>query len=118
VLDLEVTNGLDASALTAWAQTWLTQVTAATGVKPIIYTNPTFWSTSMANTDSFARNGYRLWVANWTTAGQPTLPADGWGGLGWTLWQHSSTGRVPGISGNVDLDRFNGTSLPGSLFVP
>jgi GH25 family lysozyme M1 (1,4-beta-N-acetylmuramidase) len=118
VLDLEVTNGLDASALTAWAQTWLTQVTAATGVKPIIYTNRSFWSTSMANTDWFARNGYRLWIANWTTAGQPTLPAGSWGGLGWTLWQHSSTGRVPGISGNVDLDRFNGTSLPGSLFVP
>jgi hypothetical protein len=25
---------------------------------------------------------------------------------------------VPGISGAVDLDRFNGSSLPASLFVP
>ena len=118
VLDLEVSNGLDASALTTWAQTWLANVTAATGVKPLIYTNRNFWSTSMANTDWFAQNGYRVWIANWTTASQPALPAGNWGGQGWTFWQHSSTGVVAGISGNVDLDRFNGTSLPASLFVP
>jgi len=119
VLDLEVSNGLSAAALTTWAQTWLAQVTAATGVRPTIYTNPSFWSSSMANTDWFARNGYRvLWIAHWTTASQPTVPANGWGGNGWTFWQHSSTGTVPGISGAVDLDRFNGTSLPASLLVP
>src|SRR4029077_11549992 len=118
VLDLEVSNGLDASALTTWAQTWLSQVEASTGVKPIIYTNRSFWETSMANTDWFAQNGYRLWIANWTTPRQPTPPAGGGGASGWTLWQPSSPGGVSGISGNVDLDRFNGTSLPASLFVP
>jgi GH25 family lysozyme M1 (1,4-beta-N-acetylmuramidase) len=118
VLDLEVSNGLGESALTAWAQSWLEEVEAATGVKPIVYTNRNFWSGSMANTDWFARNGYRLWIAHWTTATQPTLPASDWAGQGWTFWQHSSTGTVPGISGNVDLDRFNGKSLPESAFVP
>ena len=118
MLDLEVSNGLDASALTTWAQTWLANVTAATGVKPLIYTNRNFWSTSMSNTDWFAQNGYRVWIANWTTASQPALPAGNWGGQGWTFWQHTSTGVVAGISGDVDLDRFNGTSLPASLFVP
>ena len=119
VLDFEVANGLDPASLTAWAQTWLSQVTAATGVRPIIYTTPKFWSTSMADTDWFARNGYSvLWIAHWTTAGQPAVPAGGWGGNGWSFWQHSSTGTVPGISGPVDLDRFNGSSLPASLFVP
>ena len=72
----------------------------------------------MSNTDWFAQNGYRVWIANWTTASQPALPAGNWGGQGWTFWQHTSTGVVAGISGNVDLDRFNGTSLPASLFVP
>ena len=48
MLDLETANGLDPVSLSAWAQTWLSQVTAATGVRPIIYTNPKFWSTSMA----------------------------------------------------------------------
>jgi lysozyme len=119
VLDLEVSNGLDPAALTAWAQTWLSQVSAATGVRPIIYTNAGFWSSSMANTDWFARNGYAvLWIAHWTTASQPNVPAGGWGGNGWTFWQHTDAGTVPGISGPVDLDRFNGSSLPASLFVP
>ena len=118
VLDFEVANGLDPASLTAWAQTWLTQVTAATGVRPIIYTTPKFWSTSMADTDWFARNGYSvLWIAHWTTAPQPSVPAGGWAGHGWSFWQHSSMGAVPGISGPVDLDRFNGSSLPASLFV-
>ncbi len=119
VLDFETANGLDPVSLATWAQTWLSQVTAATGVRPIIYTNPTFWSTSMANTDWFARNGYSvLWIAHWTTASQPAVPAGGWAGHGWSFWQHSSMGAVPGINGAVDLDRFNGPSLPASLFVP
>jgi lysozyme len=119
VLDLEVSNGLDPASLTAWAQTWLAQVSATTGVRPIIYTNPNFWSSSMADTDWFARNGYPvLWIAHWTTATAPTVPAGGWGGSGWTFWQYSSEGSVPGISGPVDVDRFNGLSLPATLFVP
>jgi lysozyme len=119
VLDLEASNGLDPASLTVWAQTWLAKVTAATGVRPIIYTNSVFWSSSMANTDWFARNGYGfLWIAHWTSASQPTIPAAGWAGHGWTFWQHSSRGTVPGISGAVDLDRFNGQSLPTSLIVP
>jgi lysozyme len=119
VLDLEVSNGLGPASLTAWAQTWLAQVSATTGVHPIIYTNPTFWSTSMADTDWFARNGYPvLWIANWTSTAEPAVPANGWGGNGWTFWQHSSSGTVPGIVGAVDLDRFNGSALPASLLIP
>ena len=119
VLDLEVSNGLDPASLTTWVQIWLAQVSATTGVRPIIYTNPTFWWSSMADTDWFAQNGYSmLWIAHWTTATAPIVPAGGWGGSGWTFWQHSGTGLVPGISGQVDLDRFNGSSLPASLFVP
>ena len=118
VLDLEVSNGLGATALTTWARTWLTEVESATGVRPLIYTTPNFWSSSMANTDWFAQNGYRVWIAHWTSASQPTIPAGNWGGHGWTFWQHSSTGSVPGVGGPVDLDRFNGSALPGSLFVP
>jgi GH25 family lysozyme M1 (1,4-beta-N-acetylmuramidase) len=119
VLDLEVANGLTSTELLAWAQTWLAEVSSATGVRPIIYTTPNFWSSSMANTEWFARNGYPvLWIAHWTTAGSPTVPAANWGGNGWSLWQYSSTGSVPGISGPVDLDRVNGLALPGMLFVP
>jgi lysozyme len=118
VLDLEVSNGLDPASLTTWAQTWLTQVIAATGVRPIIYTTPSFWWSSMADSSWFADNGYQvLWIAHWTAQGQPTVPT-GWWSDGWTFWQHSSNGYVPGIAAPVDLDRFNGWALPSSLLVP
>ena len=32
-------------------------------------------------------------------------------GFGWTFWQYTSNGAVAGITGRVDLDRFNGTDL-------
>ena len=84
VLDLEVSNGLGAAALSTWARTWLTEVESATGVRPLIYTTPTFWSNSLANSDWFARNGYHVWVAHWTAASQPTVPAGNWADHGWT----------------------------------
>jgi len=118
VLDFEVTNGLGTSALVTWAQTWLTDVEQATGVKPLIYTTASFWSSAMGDTDWFARNGYRLWIAHWTTAAQPNVPASDWAGQGWAFWQHSSTGSVPGITGAVDLDRFNAATLTTAVLVP
>jgi lysozyme len=118
VLDLEVANGLPATALFTWAQTWLTAVERATGVKPLIYTTPKFWIRSMANAEWFARNGYALWVAHWTSAEGPFVPASTWAGEGWALWQTSSTGSVPGISGRVDLDRFAGATLTSEVLVP
>jgi GH25 family lysozyme M1 (1,4-beta-N-acetylmuramidase) len=34
------------------------------------------------------------------------VPAIEWAGNGWSFWQITSDGSVPGISGRVDLDRF------------
>jgi GH25 family lysozyme M1 (1,4-beta-N-acetylmuramidase) len=73
----------------------------------------------MANTEWFARNGYTvLWIAHWTSASQPLVPAGNWAGSGWTFWQYSSTGTVPGIRGRVDLNRLNGSAIPGAVVVP
>ena len=66
----------------------------------------------MGDTTWFADNGYNvLWVAHWTTATAPTVPGGAWGGDGWTFWQYTSDGSVPGISGRVDLNRYNGTNF-------
>jgi len=112
VLDLEVTGGLAPSALSIWTLTWLHEVEAKLHVKPIIYTSPHFWQTALANTSVFAASGYRfLWVAHYTTAPAPNVPAQNWGGSGWTFWQWTDCGRIPGISGCVDKDRFSGTSF-------
>jgi len=118
VLDLEFANGLPATALFTWAQTWLTAVERETGVKPLIYTTPKFWIRSMANTDWFARSGYALWLAHWTSADAPFVPASTWAGEGWALWQTSSAGSVAGITGRVDLDRFVGPTLTSDVLVP
>ena len=110
-LDLEVTGGLTPSALIAWTSSWLTEVTAKLGVKPMIYTSAGFWRSYMDDTDQFAKGGYTLlWIANWF-AHHPTLPANRWGGHGWTFWQYTNCGSVPGVNGCVDRDRYRGTNL-------
>lgn len=50
-----------------------------------------------------------LWVASYTTASSPTM-----GGLKgtwpvWSLWQYSDKGSKPGVSGPVDVNRWNGS---------
>jgi len=110
-LDLEVSNGLGTSALTTWVKTWLDEVYSKTGMRPMIYTSPSFWRTYMGDTTSIANAGYTvLWIAHWGVT-SPSVPASNWGGHGWTFWQYSSNTTVPGISGNVDHDRYNGTDL-------
>jgi GH25 family lysozyme M1 (1,4-beta-N-acetylmuramidase) len=112
VLDLEVTNGMSSTALQAWTKSFLTRVYDRTGVRAAIYVSPSFWSTKMGNSSWFATNGYKvLWIAHWTTGSAPSVPAGNWGGYGWTFWQYTSSGTVPGISGRVDLNRYKGTDF-------
>ena len=110
-LDLEQTGGLSVAALQAWVTTWLGEVTAKVGIRPMIYTSPYFWQKYMGDSRALADAGYKtLWIAHWGVS-SPTVPASNWGGHGWTFWQYSDCGNVPGISGCVDLDRYNGTDL-------
>jgi GH25 family lysozyme M1 (1,4-beta-N-acetylmuramidase) len=111
VLDLESSGGLGARKLKAWVKSWLAEVRSQLGVKPIIYSTASFWKTYMGNKRWFADNGYQLWIAHWTDAAQPRMPASNWGGNGWTVWQHSSCGSVAGVSGCVDLDRYAGADI-------
>jgi GH25 family lysozyme M1 (1,4-beta-N-acetylmuramidase) len=110
-LDIEVTGGLSPSALTAWVTAWLQEASSRFGVKPMIYTSPAFWTKSLADTRTLADAGYKvLWVAHWGVT-QPTIPAQNWGGHGWTFWQYDNCGSVPGIAGCVDLDRYHWPDL-------
>jgi GH25 family lysozyme M1 (1,4-beta-N-acetylmuramidase) len=110
-LDLEVSGGLSVTALQAWVKSFMDEVTRRTGVRPMVYTSPAFWKKYMGDSRALADAGYKvLWVAHWGVS-QPTVPAENWGGRGWTFWQYSNCGTVPGISGCVDLDRYNGTDL-------
>jgi len=112
VLDLERTGSLSQAALTAWVQAYMGRILERTGVHAVIYVSPNFWKNYMGDTTWFALNGYDiLWVAHWTSASMPTVPGGNWGGDGWTFWQYSSDGVVPGITGRVDLNRYNGTDF-------
>lgn len=102
VLDVEVNGGLSPSALRKNVSSWLQTVQASLGVRPLIYTDKTIWESDVEA--GLAAEGYPLWVASWT-APPPFLPSE-WSN--WEFWQYSDTGKVPGISGPVDLDEFNG----------
>ena len=106
-LDVETPfDGLDALDLQLWIRVWLRKVEAALRAKPIIYTNHSSWVATGDPTD-FALAGHKLWVAQWEVR-KPLVPAQDWAGKSWKVWQHSSTGSVDGIIGNVDLDVVRG----------
>ncbi|HLL75412.1 MAG TPA: GH25 family lysozyme [Pyrinomonadaceae bacterium] len=100
VIDVEADSGTGAN-LVGGVQTWLDIVEQQLGRTPIIYTAPAFWNENLNG--SFGR--YPLWVAEYGVSSPKRV--NGWDG--WTFWQHSESGSVPGISGSVDLDYFNGS---------
>lgn len=110
VLDVETTNGLTPAELTLWVNTWAGHVDDRIHARPFIYTSPSFWQVKLANTQTTAAAA-DLWIAHWTTAAQPTLPANGWDGLGWSFWQYSDCTRPRGTTGCVDGDRMSGSSF-------
>jgi lysozyme len=103
VLDLEQSGGLTPAQLSTWTRQFLEETTRLIGRKPIVYTYPNFWRTSMAGTTAFT--GYPLWIASYTAAASPVMPA--WSR--WTFWQYSSSSTVAGISGLADMNRYNGS---------
>lgn len=115
-LDLERGGSLGKTALTAWVQAWLDEVYLLTGARAMIYVSPSFWRNYLGDTRTFADQGYNvLWVAHWGVS-SPSVPASNWGGKGWTFWQYTSDGTVPGIDGRVDLNKYNGTDLTRVIY--
>lgn len=70
-----------------------------------IYTSYWKWFEVMQNETRWASK--RLWVANYGVT-VPSLPSP-W--KKWCLWQYSSTGRLNGYAGNLDLDLANAECL-------
>jgi lysozyme len=104
VLDAESPfTGMTSTSLRTWVRVFVKRVTKKLGRKPMIYTNASSWSAT-GNTTEFAKARYPLWVAEWGVS-RPTVPANNWAGRGYSVWQYTSSARVPGISGRVDMDR-------------
>lgn len=100
VLDLETDDGEELLTVLGRASTWLSVVEARIGRPAIVYTGSYFGEKLLG---AFAARP--LWVAAYKVE-CPKVPA-GW--TRWHFWQSSDEGTVPGITGKVDLDHFDGT---------
>ena len=98
VLDIEKTSGQSAEKIKKGAAIWLKLVEEHYGVKPIIYTNVSFYDRYLG--EDF--DEYKLWAAHYLQKNKPRIERS------WTFWQHSETGRVNGIKATVDFNAFNG----------
>ena len=104
VLDVESPfTGMTATTLRTWVRVFVKRVTKRLGRKPMIYTNASSWGAT-GNTLEFAKAKYPLWIAEYGVS-SPGVPASNWAGRGYSVWQFTSSGSVPGISGKVDMDR-------------
>lgn len=79
--------------------TWLHIVEDHYHVKPIIYT---YYKFKTKYLDASVFDDYPYWIAHYYVDNVE------YGGP-WKFWQHTDAGRLPGISGNVDLDIYNGS---------
>ena len=98
-LDMEEGTG----DLSGWTQFFVEVVESLVGFKPLLYSRKNFIEEHNLNTPELAACG--LWLASYSDRFPATL-------LPWpniAFWQYSNAGRIPGITGDVDLNRFNGT---------
>ena len=98
VLDIEELYGVPIDSMRNRAKLWLQLVKNAYNVKPIIYTNVSFYKNFLG--DEF--NGYPLWVAHYFVQQNPGIKNQ------WFFWQHNAAGKVNGIKTRVDFNVFSG----------
>jgi len=113
VLDVERFDvGMSLSQTRTFISNWVNDfsdtVFDSLGVRPLIYT-----SQSHANTyyNSSVTSQHDLWVAWYRGSGTSNPPeqSDNPAWPEWKFWQYTDSGSVAGISGDVDLNVFNGT---------
>jgi MYXO-CTERM domain-containing protein len=85
---------------------FLDTVEAATGRRPGIYTYPSYFSGNGVVDTDFAADP--LWLANLSPVNGCFSVPQAWSRA--AIWQYGWHGVVPGISGEVDVDRFMGTA--------
>lgn len=110
-LDLEEITGLDsttAAKASSFAARMRDEFPLPDGKRHLVYTSTGHWRGSLGSPSWGAE--YDLWIAAWTTAERPIVPAP-W--ATWVLWQHTSDGdgSAHGVgSARLDLNHFNGNS--------
>ena len=104
VIDVEVADGRSPAQVAAAVRAWIAHVAAATGKTPIVYTGLYLWNDLTGGADV---KPSPLWIAQYTTAPCPDIPA-AW--PGWEFWQYTDSGAVAGVTGSGrDLDLYDGS---------
>lgn len=118
-LDFENTTGSNVIGRgTDFAKQFLDSTYRLTGIRPLVYMSRSV--TRELNWSSVARSGYKLWVAQYLYrydnvqghVKDPKLPSGSFGAWsGPMMYQYTSTGKVSGYGGNLDLNYFYGSDL-------
>lgn len=104
VIDIETAHGQSAEHITRDVAEWLDIVHQATEVRPIVYTYANF---SRAHMNGAELAESPLWVAHYGYGLKEPAHSAAW--KRWDFWQFSGSGAIPGITGKVDLNVYNGT---------
>lgn len=80
---------------------FMNRVEAHYGRKPIIYTSVDFHRDNLVG----AFNGYHFWLRSVAAHPSAIYP-----GRRWTFWQYTSTGLIPGVKGELDINVFSGSA--------
>lgn len=107
VIDVEEKRGEPKSAVLRRVLAWCERMEHISGTVPMIYTGVYFWDG--ITTADMSR--YPLWVARYTSAEDPGTPKS-WQSAGWSVWQYSCEGEVPGIETKVDLNTCDSVPIP------
>lgn len=102
VLDVEVAQGEDAAEIDAGVKIWLEAIEAHYGVKPIIYSDYSYLERELP--EGFC--DYPLWLADYATTEPKGVAC--W--ESWNMLQYSASGKVAGVNGDVDVDKYVGTT--------
>lgn len=102
VLDLETNKShLTPAQVVEWVEAFFGKLAELGITDVVLYSYTPFLDGNLPANHRLGK--YRLWEAAYVNKPKPVLPK------GWTtywLWQYSSKGSIPGIKGNVDLNRW------------
>jgi lysozyme len=90
----------DGETIRAEARVFIAAVTAHYGQRPILYTSVDFFE----DNEMWRVAGAEFWLRS-----VAAHPRDVYDGQHWSFWQYTSTGKVPGIAGRVDINVFAGS---------
>lgn len=99
VLDIEkIPDEQSIDSLKSGLKRWLQKVEGHYHMKPIIYSGESFY------TDFLKKEfeGYDLWIANYSFFEEEIRKE-------WLFWQFTDKAELPGLSGHVDVNIYNGT---------